>query len=188
MLQTTQDTTRVWVSRVFAVWLILAVMLSPSPFRAVPLTERSALDVAASISAVRTTTPKKQARKPVPRPSNTVVCLAQTLFFEAANEPFEGLQAVAATVFNRVGMPGYSSSVCGVIYQPYQYSWTLDTDNWRRRPPAIYIDLAQAFLHDRAELEVEYPVTHFHRVDTHPAWEKTLEFVIIIGQHKFYRG
>ena len=184
------QTARAWVSRVFAVWMMLISFMSAPPLRT-PVSElRSVLSVEATLSAVPTTSrPTAQvARRRVVRPSNATLCLAQVIFFEAGTESFEGMQAVAATVFNRVGLPGYASSICGVVYQPYQYSWTLHRSNWMRRPPTQYVKLATLFLQERAELEEEYPVTHFHRTDIKPAWSKALEYVVTIGQHKFYRG
>jgi hypothetical protein len=184
MLQTARE----WVSRVFAVWMILIAFMSAPSLVTPPTPLPSVLSVAATLSGPPHVQPSPMARRRVVRPSNATLCLAQVIFFEAGTESFEGMQAVAATVFNRVGLPGYSSSICGVVYQPYQYSWTLHRSNWMRRPPTQYVKLATLFLQERAELEEEYPVTHFHRTDIKPAWSKTLEYVVTIGQHKFYRG
>lgn len=125
--------------------------------------------------------------RPPTHPTIAAVCLAQNLYFEANNEPLEGLQAVAATVFNRMLLRGeYPSSVCGVVYQPFQYSWTTDFANWSRMPPTIFLQMAREFLQDRDILTQEYPVTHFHHVAITPPWSKTLPYVMTVGQHKFY--
>lgn len=120
------------------------------------------------------------------KPSDNIFCLAQNLYFEAHNEPLDGLEAVAATVFNRMTLHIYPSTICAVVYQPFQYSWTMDVSNWKLRPPTEYLDLARTFLRDRYVLQSMYPVTHFHRSDIAPSWSKTLIFVGQYGQHKFY--
>ena len=176
---------RVAMSRVFALWIITIALMSPSPFTPAPRPYDSALHVSASVS---TTTPSPRPRITIKHPTNATLCLAQVLFFEAGTESLEGLQAVAATVFNRTEQDQYASSICGVVYQPYQYSWTAFHTNWTRRPPAPFMQMAKTFLQERQTLQEEYPVTHFHRIDVTPAWSKTLEYVITIGAHKFYRG
>lgn len=176
---------RIVLSRIFALWILLIVCMSSVPLRTGSVTSSVnvlAPTVMSGVSAIRVP------RVSVHRPSSAVMCLAQTLFFEARNQPVEGLRAVAATVFNRVDHAHYASSVCAVVYQPYQYSWTLIRSNWQRRPPNFYMQLATAFIENRESLQEQYPVTHFHRFDVHPQWSDALEYVITIGHHKFYRG
>lgn len=126
---------------------------------------------------------------PLPRPPvNEVVCLAQTLYYEAGGEPPEGLEAVAATVFNRVSSPSWPGTICRVVYQHAQFSWTLDRATWQTRPRARFLDLAVTFLQRRAILQDMYPVTHFHHVDITPRWAPTLTYVGTFGLHHFYGG
>lgn len=181
-------TIRVWCSRVFALGLVLYVMVLSVPSTVSVPHSTSVLHLPAVMSAAPHTRhiPTKP-RIVIKRPSNTTLCLAQVLYFEAATEPIEGLQAVAATVFNRIDTPGYAGSICGVVYQPYQYSWTLTQQNWSRKPAKKYFDLAKTFLQERESLKEEYPVTHFHHVGISPKWSNTLEHIMTIGQHKFYR-
>lgn len=123
----------------------------------------------------------------VTRPTDSVLCLAQTLFFEANTEPEDGQEAVAATVFNRMASHQYPSSLCGVVYQPFQFSWTMDTDTWTRRPPSRFFAMARTFLQQRYVLQSLYPATHFHRDDVSPKWADSLTYVGQFGAHKFYR-
>lgn len=123
---------------------------------------------------------------PPPKPTNPVLCLAQNIFYEAGNEPYEAQQAVAATVFNRVAMPWYPNTICGVVYQKRQYSWTLDYSRWKRRPPSRYMELAKTFLQERDMIVAVLDVTHFHHVDISPKWAGQLQFAGTIGAHHFY--
>lgn len=122
-----------------------------------------------------------------PVPTSDLVCLAQALFFEAAHEPMVGIEAVAAVVLNRVSSTNYPRTVCGVVYQRRQFSWTADVMNRIRRPPTMYVDMARTFLQNRAILRDQYPLyTHFHHVSVSPAWSEHLTYMGTYGQHKFY--
>jgi len=45
---------------------------------------------------------------------------------EARGEGIEGMQAVHQVVLNRVNSRKYPSTICGVVLQKYQFSWTAD--------------------------------------------------------------
>jgi spore germination cell wall hydrolase CwlJ-like protein len=55
-----------------------------------------------------------------------VHCLAQNMYFEAANQGEEGMAAVTDVVFNRLRDPKYPGSVCEIITQHKQFSWVED--------------------------------------------------------------
>lgn len=181
-------TIRTWGIRAFAVWIIVIACMSVAVTPTLEYDTRHDANPSthsdARLDAVRS--PRAKPKKVATKPAQAIVCLAQNLYFEAANEPHEALAAVAATVFNRMSSRVYPASVCEVVYQPYQYSWTLDRQNWNKRPPASFMTLAREFMQSRDILTEEYPVTHFHRVDVQPAWSHTLTYVATLGQHKFY--
>lgn len=121
------------------------------------------------------------------RVTNELLCLAQVIWFESGFEPVEGIEAVAAVVLNRTEIKFYPRTICGVVYQAKQFSWTADYAKWTYRPSKKYMDLARAFLQNRAILQDTYDnFTHFHRVDIAPKWGEQLEYVATYGQHKFY--
>jgi spore germination cell wall hydrolase CwlJ-like protein len=55
-------------------------------------------------------------------------CLAENVYHEARGEPEEGRFAVMFTTLSRMFSPTkeFPKSVCGVVYQPWQFSWTMD--------------------------------------------------------------
>ena len=61
-----------------------------------------------------------------------IECLIAAVFFEARDQPVQGQFAVAEVILNRVDMPNYPDSVCGVINQgtgkrhACQFSYTCD--------------------------------------------------------------
>jgi len=55
-----------------------------------------------------------------------VRCLALNIYHEARGEPHDGQLAVAYVTMNRVASPRYPASVCEVVWQYRQFSWTHD--------------------------------------------------------------
>lgn len=128
--------------------------------------------------------------KPVSRASRQLseeLCLAQVMYFESAYEPRDGIEAVAAVVLNRVRSGFYPSTVCGVVYQPAQFSWTADAQKWAQIPPRKFRELAKTFLQTPDILVNAYwRVTHFHHQDMTPQWASHLQYVGTYGHHRFY--
>lgn len=59
-----------------------------------------------------------------------VYCLALNIYHEARSEPRLGQISVANVTLNRVGKPGRPGTVCGVVFERNQFTWT-------SRPPPI---------------------------------------------------
>ncbi|HIE75488.1 MAG TPA: cell wall hydrolase, partial [Gammaproteobacteria bacterium] len=53
-----------------------------------------------------------------------VGCLALNIYHEARGESHDGQVAVAAVTLNRMQSASYPDTVCGVVWQPHQFSWT----------------------------------------------------------------
>ena len=56
----------------------------------------------------------------------TLTCLAMNIYFEARSESTLGQHAVAQVTMNRVASDKYPNSVCDVVWQSGQFSWTND--------------------------------------------------------------
>lgn len=57
-------------------------------------------------------------------PDPEVVCLTKNIFFEARNQSEEGMRKVGYVTLNRVLSSNYPNTVCSVVYEPNQFSWT----------------------------------------------------------------
>ena len=55
-----------------------------------------------------------------------ITCLAINIYFEARSEPIEGQVAVAWVTLNRRDAEGFRDTVCIVVHQYMQFSWTHD--------------------------------------------------------------
>jgi spore germination cell wall hydrolase CwlJ-like protein len=116
-------------------------------------------------------------------------CLAGAVYFEARGEPLEGQLAVAEVVLNRAASGKYPSSICGVVKQPWQFSFVRggrfppidkDCDAWRK---AVAIaEIARRNLADKVSSDVLW----YHATYVSPSWGRRLNRVTQIGAHIFY--
>lgn len=51
-------------------------------------------------------------------------CLVDTIYHEARGESTLGMKAVAYVTLNRVKDPRFPNTICSVVYQKHQFSWT----------------------------------------------------------------
>ncbi len=107
-------------------------------------------------------------------------CLATNVYREARGEPMEGQIAVAKVTLNRVYSGKYPSSICGVVYQKNQFSWTSQYKNVVYSFPAINASVIAY----NSNNDVKY--THYHVKTIKPSWSKRLKKGITIGNHVFY--
>ncbi len=115
-------------------------------------------------------------------------CLALNVYFEARSEPLAGMFAVAAVTLNRVRSPRYPDSVCGVVWQPRQFSWTHDEHPDQPRETDAWED---ALWIARVTYEFSHPsnvgkAVHFHAAYVTPPWSRKRTRITRIGRHIFY--
>ncbi len=121
-------------------------------------------------------------------------CLAQAIYYEAANEPLKGKRAVAQVVLNRLRHPAYPNTVCGVVYEGVnrpvcQFSFTCD-GSLLRAPMARQWQQSREVAREALAGSVEPSVgsaTHYHADYVVPRWAFTLSKIEKIGAHIFYR-
>jgi hypothetical protein len=123
-----------------------------------------------------------------------VDCLAAAVYFEAANEPYEGQTAVAQVVLNRLRLPLYPGSVCEVVFEGShlrtgcQFSFTCD-GSMRRVPSTVGWQRARAVAEAALSGQVNSKVgwaTHYHADYVVPYWAPKLVKLKSIGRHIFY--
>ena len=120
-------------------------------------------------------------------------CLALNMFFEARHEPVQGQIAVADVTLNRVADSRYPDTVCDVVWDKKQFSWTHDGvhDDPTRMS---YLDqrawesiskLAVDIL-DNPDKLLGLTSTHYHSVAVSPFWTSHYEKDGQLGNHIFY--
>jgi spore germination cell wall hydrolase CwlJ-like protein len=131
----------------------------------------------------------------LPSSDRALECLAQAVYYEAATEGADGQRAVAQIVLNRMRHPGYPASVCGVVYQGSeratgcQFSFTCDGS--LARIPSAWAwkqahEIARAALRGAVYAPVGH-ATHYHADYVLPYWADSLDKMVQIGRHIFYR-
>lgn len=118
------------------------------------------------------------------------LCLATAIFFEARDQPVDGQMAVAEVILNRVADPQWPNTICGVVNQHRQFSFTHDglSDNpIKYREPETW-RVAQIIARDAIEglNLVGITSTYYHTIGVHPYWLHSLEPDGQIGNHLFY--
>lgn len=116
-------------------------------------------------------------------------CLAMNIYHEARGEPENGKLAVAAVTMNRVKSKYYPQTVCEVVWQPNQFSWTRlsntylaikDTRAWEDA-----LKIARRFI-DGGNWSGVGNATHYHTVAVSPDWKNDEQLVGKVGHHLFY--
>ncbi|QGP79623.1 cell wall hydrolase [Sphingobium sp. CAP-1] len=115
-------------------------------------------------------------------------CLAGAVYFESKGESLEGQLAVARVIINRAKSGRFADSLCGVVYQPSQFSFVrghamppirLESRDWREA-----VAIAQIAADDSWDSLAEGAL-FFHARRVSPGWGKAR--LASIDNHVFYR-
>lgn len=122
--------------------------------------------------------------------------MALNIYHEARGEPRSGWLSVAFVTLNRVMSSRWPSSVCEVVRQPYQFSWThdgkSDAVDWTN-PQAVqtWRDIKQfveGFAHSYKYIEDPTGgANHYHAERIKPEWVESMEPTGLVGSHLFYK-
>ena len=126
-----------------------------------------------------------------------LACLARNIYFEAAQEPFEGKVAVAQVTLNRAESGEFPSDICRVVYQKNvfyektvcQFSWYCDrVASMRPIHKEAYDEsmvVAKKVLLEGFRLPSLYSAMYYHADYVNPGWKR--ERITKIGRHIFYK-
>ena len=115
-------------------------------------------------------------------------CLAGAVYFESKGESLEGQLAVARVIINRAKSGRFADSLCGVVYQPSQFSFVrrgsmppirIESNAWREA-----VAIAQIAMDDSWNSRAEGAL-FFHARRVSPGWGKAK--LAMIDNHIFYR-
>ena len=118
-------------------------------------------------------------------------CIAVAVYHEARGETLEGQLAVARVIMNRAASGRYPASWCGVVKQPWQFSFVrngympgVDTAStaWRNALGVTRIAI------NNAVPSLSDDVLWYHANYVAPSWGRRLQRVSQIGAHIFYRS
>ena len=120
-------------------------------------------------------------------------CIATAVYHEARGESLEGQVAVAKVIMNRAASGKYPTSWCGVVKQPWQFSFvnprtgympSVDQASaaWRKALGVTRLAVANAVP------SVSSDCLWYHADYVAPSWGRRLTRVEKIGAHIFYRS
>lgn len=115
-------------------------------------------------------------------------CLAKNIFYEAGNQTITGKVAVAHVTLNRLRSKRFPGSICQVVYQRNQFSWTLNSrfpkrtqKDWRWREAT---EVAKKCLNFK---DPTRGALFFHSRQVRPYWSTHKSRTVLIGNHIFYK-
>ncbi len=124
-------------------------------------------------------------------------CLSEAIYFEARGEPYQGQEAVAQVVMNRVFSGYYPHDVCGVVFQnknhhlACQFTFACEgKDLSRIDEPDMWEQakqIAKKMLDGKIWLADIGHATHYHAYWVHPSWVHEMVRLYKLGVHTFYR-
>lgn len=120
-----------------------------------------------------------------------VMCLALNIYFEARSEEPMGQLAVAEVTLNRVTSSRYPDTVCEVVWQRKQFSWTHDGKSDVPKDARAWdmaVRAAKLAMKHRDVVIVGNEVTHYHADYVKPYWTTAYERVAKVGTHIFYKA
>lgn len=115
-------------------------------------------------------------------------CLAGAIYFESKSESLEGQHAVAEVIINRSESGRFPRTLCGVVYQPSQFSFVRggqmpainkNSRDWHEAVAVARVAMDESW--DSAASDALF----FHATRVSPRWR--LKRVATIGNHVFYR-
>ena len=112
-------------------------------------------------------------------------CAAENIHFEARNQGFEGQLAVAAVANNRTLDARFPPTLCRVIYQKGQFSWT--DEGHAKLPDSVLKKYYQvAILATDTYNDPTNGALYFHNLSVKPKWARKMEMKRHIKDHKFF--
>jgi spore germination cell wall hydrolase CwlJ-like protein len=122
---------------------------------------------------------------PVQHSAMDIQCLAENIYHESRGEPFQGQLAVAQVTVNRFQSNRYGKSVCAVVHQPKQFSWTSnkppirDKKHWQTS-----YTMARFVLHGSGL--PKFTALFYHNRKVNPQWNRNKTVIKTINNHVFY--
>ena len=119
-------------------------------------------------------------------------CGSQNVYFESQGEPGLGMVAVSQVVINRVKDKRWPDTICEVVWQNKQFSWTHDgksdriplASTYQRR---LWMKSVYMFLIAHTEEDVTNGATHYHSIKVDPWWASSMKVTAHIGNHIFLK-
>lgn len=121
-------------------------------------------------------------------------CVLEALVLESFGESVEGITAVASVISNRVKAKGYPPDFCGVIKQPFQFSYRNNLPLDKKISLAKYEgkkldqvrEIANKTVEGNLNKNLPETVMHYAHKQVKNKWTRKKTVYAVIGNHVFY--
>ncbi len=163
----------------------------PGPVK--PAVAVAEVQVGPSLAPEKSVRPKRRPNAYLPASvynDDQLYCLAQNIYFESRGESLEGQAAVGWVTLNRLLDSDHPDTICEVVWEDSQFSWTHDGKSDKPRD-AVSWDRANAIALDLVYsydplVDPTAGSTYFHERSIHPSWSKRFDRIGQIDNHIFY--
>lgn len=119
-----------------------------------------------------------------------VECLALNVYYESRGEPVLGQKAVAWVTLNRLDSHQYTNTICDVVYDRNQFSWTKNKVRVKdkgayHKSHEVATKVIEEYMQDAND--PTKGATMFHATHVSPRWRKSFKKTLSVGAHVFYR-
>lgn len=116
-----------------------------------------------------------------------VTCLATNIYHEARGESLVGQYAVAYVTLNRVAAEPFPESICDVVYQKKQFSWTAAKGLKIDEPGAYQLALLVALtaMTGLGQDPTGGATFYYDHSRVTPNWSRVFKTTAVIGGHTF---
>lgn len=119
-------------------------------------------------------------------------CLQQNVYFEARNQSVLGQASVVWVTLNRVNSKKFPNTICGVVWQNKQFSWTHDGKSDKPKNSQAWEKAKQvshAVLYDYAfnKNDPTAGALFYHAEYVNPYWSASFKVTKQIDSHIFYK-
>ena len=115
-------------------------------------------------------------------------CMAVNMYFEARDQTAVGQIAVGFVVLNRVASKHFPNTICKVVWQRKQFSWTWDGKSDKPKEKAAWaasLALADIVLSGKYS-DPTNGALFYHATYAKPYWTKAMVQTVQLGTHIFY--
>lgn len=125
----------------------------------------------------------------IPTNVKELKCLADNIYFESLIEPVAGQIAVANVTMNRVNSPHFPNTVCEVVWQKKQFSWTHDGKSDVPSEKVLWFEVYNIAekVYNGEISDITEGSTFYHADYVNPSWASKMDRKVVkIGRHIFY--
>lgn len=124
--------------------------------------------------------------------SKEAMCLAKNIYYEARGESFEDKIYVVNVTLNRTESNNHPDTICGTVFEPYQFSWTI---NYKGKSKKVDSDAWEESLKiavwtiDNKDKLVDFTdgAVFYHANYVKPTWAKHKQKTVKTQAHIFYK-